>query len=208
MHEEKQTGDEWFDTDYRYEWWETYRTLRCAGCDAISLQIDSGNSEAFDDHGQPDVKTRHYPPRIFRAKPRWCSELAFIFNCPDEIQDLLKEVYICLQNDCVRAAAMAARALLEHVFVSTCGDQGSFTRNVDAFQKAGHLSQSQRELLDTVLDAGHATMHRSFKPSKHDLSTVMDVVEIIIQLQYVHNQTVQELKKRIPQRANRPKGQS
>ena len=95
---------------------------------------------------------------------------------------------------------MAARALLEHVFVLTCGDQGNFPANVDAFQKAGHLSQTQRKLLDTVLEAGHAAIHRSFEPSKDDLVTVVDMVESLVQLLYVQKDKVEQLKKRIPPR--------
>jgi hypothetical protein len=95
---------------------------------------------------------------------------------------------------------MATRALLEHVFVLTCGDQGNFPANVDAFQKAGHLSQTQRKLLDTVLEAGHATIHRSFEPSKDDLVTVVDIVESLVQLLYLQKDKVEQLKKRIPPR--------
>jgi len=95
---------------------------------------------------------------------------------------------------------MAARALLEHIFVHTCGDKGNFKVNVDTFEKAGHLSQTQRKLLDTVLEAGHATIHRNLKPSNHDLGTVVDMVENLVELLYVQKDRVEQLKKRIPPR--------
>jgi hypothetical protein len=200
LHEEKQEGTEEYDENAHFDWWEHFRTLRCAGCETISLRIDKSHSAVSDDNGDPEVSTQHYPPSIFRPKPTWLAEPTMLLGCPFEIQDLLGEVYVCLQNDCPRAAAMSARALLEHVFVHTCGDRGSFKANVDAFEKAGHLSQTQRKLLDTVLDAGHATMHRGFEPSKHDLGTVVDMVESLVELLYVQKAKVEKLKKQIPPR--------
>jgi hypothetical protein len=200
LHEERRTGREPYADDEYFDWWEHYRTLRCAGCDTISLRIDSTDSRFEDDDGSPKIFTRCFPPRIFRPKPIWHSDPALFLTCPPEIKELLDELYVCLQNDCVRAAAMAARALLEHVFVDTCGDQGTFKKNVEAFQNAGHLSDTQRQLLETALNAGHAAIHRSFKPSKDDLVTVVSMVESLVELLYVQKHRVEQLRKRIPPR--------
>jgi hypothetical protein len=200
LHEERTQGREAYADDAHMDWWAHYRMLRCAGCDTISMRIDSSNSEVYGDDGCPEIRTQHYPPRIFRPKPMSLSDPAFFLNCPFEVQELLQELYVCLHNDCVRAAAMAARALLEHVFVDTCGDQGTFKKNVEAFQNAGHLSDTQRQLLETALNAGHAAIHRSFKPSKDDLVTVVSMVESLVELLYVQKHRVEQLRKRIPPR--------
>src|SRR5207247_3296961 len=106
------------------------------------------------------ISTQYYPPRIFRAKPIWLSDSTMFLNCPFEIQELLEEIYVCLQSNCHRAAAMATRAVLEQMFVLACGDHGSFKGNLNAFQNAGHISPTQRDFLDIVLDARHATIRR------------------------------------------------
>jgi len=200
LHNETRSRTEKVDEDTVIDWGSHYKMVCCAGCDTVSLRIDSWFSEACDENGQPEIETQHYPPKIFRPKPTWLFESGHSLNCPPAVQELLAEVYVCLQNNCPRSSAMAVRALLENIFVSTCGDKGSFTGNLDAFQEAGHISQTQRDFLDTVLDAGHATIHRGFKPSRQDLATIVDIAENLIELLYIQKDGVEQLKKRIPPR--------
>jgi hypothetical protein len=200
LHKVTESGVDRIEEGIGIDWEKSHMMVRCCGCDCISLRVVSSNSECCDEEGRPLLDVRYYPPRIFRAKPLWLLELGLLSKCPPEIPELLDELYVCLQNDCSRAATMAARALLEHILISTCGDQGTFKDNVEAFEKAGHLSRTQRRFLNTVLDAGHATIHRSFNPSRDDLSTVVDIVENLVGLLYVQKEKIELLKKRIPLR--------
>ena len=101
---------------------------------------------------------------------------------------------------------MGVRALLEQIMVSTCGDKGRFDLNLEAFEKEGHVSKRQRERLEAILDVGHASIHRGFRPRREDVITLVDIAESVVQSVYVHDGKVDALKKRVPPRPPRGKG--
>jgi hypothetical protein len=110
---------------------------------------------------------------------------------------------VALQNDSLRLAAMGIRALLEHVMVEKVGDQGSFKNNLDAFESQGFISKSQRMVMEPVLEAGHATMHRSFKPTQSHLVALIDITENIIESIYINQLRALEISKTVPPRAKK-----
>jgi len=118
--------------------------------------------------------------------------------------ELIHELYICIQNDCRRSAAMAVRALLEQVMIDKVGDQGTFTANIREFQAKGFISAQQQNFLETVIEAGHATMHRAFKPSKEELIALVNIAESVIESAYVNEYRAEHLKKNIPPKKRAP----
>lgn len=67
---------------------------------------------------------------------------------------------MALQHDLPALAVMGIRALLEAVMISKAGDHGTFSENIAEFEKLGYVSKLQRARLETILEAGHATIHR------------------------------------------------
>jgi hypothetical protein len=143
--------------------------LQCAGCDKVVLRELEWCSE---DHPHDASRVKFYPPSTFRPAPKWLTDLYLEFPPgQDLLYDLLIEVYVALQNDQPNLAAMGIRALLEQIMVTKCGDRGTFNKNLDAFQTDGYVSPVQRERLETVLEVGHAAIHRGYKPSKEVAET-------------------------------------
>jgi len=157
----------------------------------------------IDEGGNILPNVAHYPPTMFRRQPSWISGLTENFTFGDDktiITDLMHELYICIQNDCRRSATMAVRALLEQVMIDKVGDQGNFAKNIAEFQAKGFISTIQQKVLDTAIQAGHATMHRAYMPSKHDLIALVDIAESVIEAVYVNEHRADGLKKRIPKK--------
>ncbi len=48
--------------------------------------------------------------------------------------------------------------------------------------------------MKTILEAGHATIHRSYSPSTEDLHTCMDIAESIVASIYIHPEKANKLK--------------
>ncbi|HME22075.1 MAG TPA: DUF4145 domain-containing protein [Acetobacteraceae bacterium] len=118
------------------------------------------------------------------------------------------EIYTAVHNDSRRLAAMGIRAALERVMIDKIGsDQGTFKNNTDAFDKAGYLSVRQRGHIDTILEAGHAAIHREWQPSDQDIITLLDITESVIEAAYLHDQLSNALDRKIPPgpRPRRPK---
>jgi hypothetical protein len=169
----------------------TYETLKCCGCESIKLRYTWFSR----DHGCDEPTVNYWPTAIFRKLPEWWPELKDEF-----VRDLLQEVYVALQQNLPSLATMGVRSLLEKVMISKTGDQGSFGKNITEFEKLGYVSRIQRERLETILDAGHAAIHRTFTPSTEDIITLVDFTEHIVETVYLHEGKVEKLKKRVPPR--------
>lgn len=173
----------------------SYETLRCCGCDQIHLRHKSWFSE------DEEIEVAYFPPSIFRRPPSWFDELWRALSEEDQlVESLLQEIYIATQNDLSRLAAMGVRALLEQIFISRVGDNGSFSNNLSAFTKSGYITELQKQRLEAILEAGHAAMHRGYKPEKESLSTLLDITEHIIESVFLHEGKIEQLRLQVPKR--------
>jgi len=112
----------------------------------------------------------------------------------------MDEIYTAVQNGCHRLAAMGVGALLESVITQKIGDKGTFKGNVDALLEAGYVSVRQALTIQSILDAGHASIHRGWEPTNQDVNTLLDIVESIVETVYLHEDLVRELDKKVPKR--------
>lgn len=186
---------------------DTYELVKCCGCGSLKLKNVAWCSEdECDEDGQVIPSVSYYPPAMFRPRPKWFYDLMLEVSWGDgNIHDLLSEIYVALQNDQRTLAAMGIRALLEKVMIEKCGDHGSFWENVKEFETRGYVSRIQRERLETILEAGHAAIHRLYKPTKEDLVTLVDITESLVESIYIHGGKVEKLKNGIPPRAPKTK---
>jgi hypothetical protein len=68
-----------------------------------------------------------------------------------------------------------------------------------------HVGLHQKEIIETTLEVGHASIHRNYNPTRQDVTQVLDIAENIIQSIYVSTEQAKALKKRIPPRPKRKK---
>jgi hypothetical protein len=155
------------------------------------------------DEGQ----TQYYPPPISRKKPEWLSALIWGWigeEKYEQLPGLFDEVYEAVRGGQHRLAVMGIRAILENVMVAKVGDKGSFAANLEAFSEGGYISLVQRDAMADILDAGHAAMHRGYKPSVADLNTALDIAEGIVSAIYVHAEKAKDVASRVPARKLNP----
>jgi hypothetical protein len=138
----------------------------------------------------------YYPPREQnrRRRPVWVSN-----GIPLAVYFLINEVYSAAEHGILRLAAMGIRATLENVMKEKVGDR-PFKALVDEFQKAGYLSTRQALSLDSIIEAGHATIHRGWVPSREDIDTLLDITESLIETVYLHEDRARALDQRVPRR--------
>jgi hypothetical protein len=170
---------------------EVYQLLQCAGCQSICIANDSF-------HDWKCYRTRYYPTPAKRKAPSWRSILPLGIG-------LLDEIYEAVGGGQHRLATMGIRALLEQVMISKVGDYGSFERNVNAFCEQGYISTVQRDAMNDILEAGHATMHRDFDPDEGDVSKALDITENILSAIYVNGEAAAKVADRVPPRPPRTK---
>lgn len=73
-------------------------------------------------------------------------------------------------------------------------------KEYEASDKAGYLSTRYAGSLDSILQAGHAAVHRGWEPTEADIATLLDITETVIATAYVHEERAQALEKRVPKR--------
>lgn len=185
----------WSDDEHAISGGDKYETLKCLGCDNVILRHTSWFSE---DDG-PTIS--YFPHAIFRKQPEWFNDLWFELQTNEQfVSTLLQEIYIAVQSNLPRLATMGVRSLLEKIMILKTGDLGSFGENIKDFERQGYVSGKQRERLETILEVGHATIHRDYTPTSNDVITLIDISEHIIESVFLHESRVANLGSRVPQR--------
>lgn len=202
LHVEESKETELMAEDIVFYSGESFELLKCGGCNSIKLRHNNWHSAECDDDGNYVIHTTYFPPSVSRREPDWMS---FCLD-PRTPEFLFREVYIALQNDCRRLAAMGVRSIIEYIMVEQIGgDYYSFEKNLENFQEGGFISVKQKEILETIIDAGNATTHRGFEPSAIDLSNLLEIAESLYETVYLHQSRADSLKKRIPPKQPRKK---
>lgn len=181
---------------------DLFELLQCAGCEHVTLRHTHLFSEDTDQEGRMVPTVTYFPPATFRHQPRWLSgmERSLFQGRTDFVPRLLREVYTALHGECLSLAAMGIRALLERVMINRVGDHSSFSANLKAFQDQGFIAPRQRTILAATLEAGHASIHRNYTPTRDDIRLALDITENIIEMVYVSHKQAAALKKKIPRR--------
>jgi len=136
----------------------------------------------------------YYPPITSRPLPK-----AWLSHLPDEMGDLLLEVYIALSSDCRRLALMGARTLVDLYMTEKLGDIGGFAQKLGQLEAQGFVSKVNREYLEAALEIGHAAAHRGHEPKAAEVEHVMDIVENLLQ-NYVLEHSAATLRATTPSR--------
>jgi uncharacterized protein DUF4145 len=180
----------------------SYEIIVCQGCETVRFRQVTSGSAIFDENGTYVNDITYYPPAVSRKKPDWLDSFDFTF-VHTEIASLLNEVYAALHNDLKVLATIGIRTVIDKVITQEIGDVGDFPTKLNAFEKAGFISTTNKTLVEQTINAGSASAHRGYKPSTEDLYALLDVTENLISSTYVLPEAVNRVAKKIPPR--RPK---
>ena len=192
------------DRSYEGAVWH-FTLLECAGCKGILLR------EGYSTNSGNYTDIRYYPSPASRRVQEWVYDLSVgivggVMSGPSaaSLGDLFLEICQAVRGGQLRLAIMGVRALIEQVMIHKVGDNGSFAKNLDAFQQAGYVSLVQRDALNDILDAGHATIHRAYKPTEKDIQIALDIIEGVMAAIFVHADAAKKVSARVPARRKTP----
>jgi predicted transport protein len=178
--------------------------IECCGCEHLALVKKTHFSEDVDYDYDPvsggEIVTANwhetiYPPVTYRSPPPWFDDL------PDPtLRAISAEVYKSLQTGSHYLATFGSRTLIDRLFVLTVGDKGNFTKGLAALQDEGKISLHERDILEPVVQAGHAAAHRGWAPTKEQLAIILDTVEGLIHRLLVLPKLAEELEEAVPGR--------
>ncbi len=177
----KESGNE---AEYLY-WINDWRVMKCRGCDYVFLMVTKTNSEDYDEfenelgeYDQHYRETVEYWPTLSRRKRAdWLYEIPAEENTKS-IHVALNETYGALENDLRVLAAIGMRTTFDATASAIGVDEAlPFAKKLDQLIEKGFLRQAERPQLETVIEAGSASAHRSWEPKAGDLNLLMEILE-------------------------------
>jgi hypothetical protein len=151
---------------------------------------------------QPSPKSLDHLPSLSAAAPplsHGTGRLRGVEGIPAPIMSLMTEIYLAVEHRLYTLAAMGIRAALENVMKEKVGDR-PFKALVNEYQKAGYLSARQAQVLEAIIEAAHAAIHRAWKPNSEDVFTLLNITETLIEIAYLHEDQARDLGNRVPPR--------
>jgi len=204
-----------------FQSWTDWYILVCRGCDNTFVQKVDTNSEEYENSYASDGSTEieliesvHYWPALLkRKKPDWISSYAIASDHMYNLNEALLELYGALENDLYMLAAIGIR---------TAFDVGSelldiapslpFKQKLDAIVALGGFGTVDKDRMETIVDAGSASVHRGWRPTVAEINTMMDVLEHFIQKLFIEparetklNAAAAKVKSSVPARLPRSK---
>jgi predicted transport protein len=181
--------------------------VECCGCENLAFVKRTHFSEDYDHEQDPATGETFtvpvwdeaiYPPVTYRAAPSWFEDL------PDPtLKKISEEIYKSLQSESHYLATFGSRTLLDRLIVLTVGDKGNFPKGLQALMDEGKISLHERDILQPILQAGHAAAHRGWAPTKDQFKTIMDTIEGLIHRLLVLPKLAEELEEAVPTRLGR-----
>jgi len=183
----KQAGDSSEVEEYGVFWDYFYQIFQCRGCEYATYRTRFYFSEYQHDGMPPIYEDTYYPPRRTHQKPQWYNQLS------EGLQRVLDEVYGALYGNLKYLTAVGARTALDMMIVEVIGDIGNFQEKIDALENGGFITAQERELIETVTEAGNAAAHRGYVPEKDDLLSTIEILESLLHKFFVREQDLKRL---------------
>ena len=192
---------------------DTGFVLECCGCERVFFRRDFWFSEweTIGEHpitGEPrmegGVETTYWPAPVRRPSPDWLPEL----RATDEtLWQVLSEMYEALNNDLRVLVAIAARTAFDRSSELLGVDAAiSFEKKLTELVTLNKISGDEKQILETLIDAGSAAAHRGWRPDAQHLATMMEVVEAFLHRSFIVSDGISRLKTSVPPRPPKKRG--
>ena len=132
--------------------------------------------------------------------PEWYASL------PAKIHEMLLEVRYTLQKELSALPSMGLRSVIDMVCNDQVGDIGSFAQKMHNLVEKRLITPKKRQIIETALEVGHASIHRGHFPTAKDLQVVMDIVDHLLEELYVLDKTSESLRASVPKRQLKKRG--
>lgn len=160
--------------------------LQCETCHSYYVKLGHSNEHDVDHIWVSETGWELYCPERFtylpafakRPFPNWFDRLKTEHH---EVVSLLVDIYKASDNDLNQLAAMACRTLFEKLAaILKVGDALRFNEKLDKLRDDGHISTDHRDILEILVEGGHAAVHRDWSPEDDELVVILDILEEFI----------------------------
>jgi hypothetical protein len=187
---------------------DTCLILQCCGCDELFFRRDywfsewetiGQNPQTGEPERQGGTQTTYWPAPVHRKPPEWLNEITMHDRT---LAAILAETYTALNNDLRILAAIGARTTFDRASELLEVDPAlTFDRKLDRLVALGKVSTTERETLQTLVDAGNAAAHRAWVPKPQELETMMVILEALLHRAFILGDGIQKLRAAVPLRS-------
>lgn len=127
-------------------------------------------------------------------QPEWYDQL------DSSKKALIFELDVALKSELAALPTMGLRTLIEVIILEHITEKGSFKKNLMAFVEAGFITKQNASIIENVVDAGHAAIHRAYFPNSSDLHTCVEIVKHLMHGIYILKPKVDRMSANTPKR--------
>ena len=171
--------------DDEYFWRQTYRMVKCCGCEHVSFDIETfeESNVRYDDDGNMTFYPEHlsYPDQEGKLKPIETS-----WDFPDSVLKIYKETVKAINNECYTLAAAGFRAVIESICLDKKINGKNLELKINNMQKAGIITLADRDRFHSVRFLGNDSVHEIKTPERRTLLSVLEIIEGILKNLYVY----------------------
>lgn len=150
---------------------------------------------------QPGIRHTYWPPPAARKRPAWLDRVQ---ERDTKLTELLHEVYSAFDGDLRVLAAVGVRTAFDRATELLGVDPAiSFGEKLRRLVDDGRISRDERKILAILVDAGGAAAHRSWRPRRDQLDTMLDAIESFLHRAFIVNQGIGKLEVSVPTKQKR-----
>lgn len=191
---------------------DTGLLLECCGCTTVYFRHDfwfSEWDEVVDDPitGEPSmrrgIRQTYWPRPTARKRPTWLNRVQ---ERDAKLGELLDEMYSALDGDLRVLAAIGVRTAFDRASEILGVDPAiSFDEKLGRLFDDGRVSDDEKKILAVLVDAGGAAAHRSWRPRRDQLDTMLDAIESFLHRTFVVKDGIAKLEASVPAKPKRKK---
>lgn len=175
--------------DDEYYWRQTYRMVKCCGCEHVSFDIETfeESNVRYDRDGNEVLYSEHlsYPDQEGDLKP-----IKTARDFPDSVRKIYKETVKAINTECYTLAAAGFRAVIESICLDKNINGRTLEMKINNMQKAGIITMADRDRFHSVRFLGNDSVHEIKTPERKTLLVVLEIIEGILKNLYVFEKII------------------
>ncbi|MEH2472080.1 hypothetical protein V1281_006733 [Nitrobacteraceae bacterium AZCC 2161] len=125
-----------------------------------------------------DENVAYWPAVSARKRPEWFTSVSFEWEVPEALHEAMTEMYVALDNGLMRLSAAGIRTAFDIASELLDIDPSlTFAEKLDELVSTSRINGVDRTRLETLTEAGHASIHRGWVPKVDDLGTMAEILE-------------------------------
>ena len=175
--------------DYEYFWRQTYRMVKCCGCEHVSFDVETyeESNVRYDRDGREEMYSEHvsYPEQEGLLKPIETS-----WEFPSDVLRIYRETVKAINTECYTLAAAGFRAVIESICLDKQISGKTLELKINNMKKAGIITMEDRDRLHSVRFLGNDSVHEIKTPERRTLLVVLEIIEGILKSLYIYEEKI------------------